>query len=459
MIYDIAIVGSGPGGYVSAIRAAQLGASVVLIEKADLGGTCLNRGCIPTKAMLASIHCLHAVQGAKKLGVEVPEFSLNVEKVYERQKNLVAQMRKGLQTLLKTYKSIDVMVGEASIVSSSRLLVRGETAIEVEARNIIIATGSECASFAGLEVDHQQVINSDDALNLEEFPASIIIIGAGAIGIEWSRIFSAAGVEVTLLEALDRIAPACDQDISNVALKDFKRSRVKVKTGVKVSVIDKAFDHVVVTLEDGETCIAEKVLLAAGRKPNSALKGLTEAGVMLERGFIKTDDFMQTACPNIYAIGDVVGRFPLAHVASCEGIMVVEKILGHYVQPINYTHVPFVIYGTPELAGVGMTEEQAKTANIDVETGIFYYAANGRAIAESVTVGLVKSIIDKKTEKIIGVHVAGENASDIIHQGVLAVVNGLTKKDFSTTIFAHPTLSEAFHESILKLHVPGKVSV
>lgn len=456
MKYDIAIIGSGPGGYVSAIRAAQLGASVALIEKNELGGTCLNRGCIPTKALLASVHCLYSLKSAKKLGVDVTEFSLNHEKVYSRQKNIVSQMRKGLQTLLKTYKSIEIIQGEASFLTPQKLRVCAEGVREIEASNIIIATGSECSSFPAIEVDHEQVINSDDALNLENFPESIVIVGAGAIGIEWSRIFSAAGVEVTLLEALDRIAPTCDKNISNVALKDFKRNRVKVKTGVRVDKINKNSDTLEVVLEDGEILTTQKVLMAVGRAPNTSITGLREAGVELEGRFIKTNEYMQTTQPSIYAIGDVVGKLPLAHVASHEGVMVVEKILGQDVHPINYDHVPFVIYGSPELAGVGLTEDQAAERNLDVDVSSFYYAANGRAIAESVTAGIVKTIIDSTSGKVLGVHIAGENASDIIHQGVLAVVNGLTKVDFSATIFAHPTLSEAFHESIIKLHIPHK---
>lgn len=456
MNYDIAIIGAGPGGYVAAIRAAQLGASVALIERKDLGGTCLNKGCIPTKAMLASVHCLHNVKQAKSFGIEVQGFNIDIDKVYSRQKKIVQQMSKGLEQLLKSYSEITICRGEASLLSSNKISVQGEEPLEIEAKNIIIATGSDCSSLGNIEVDHESIINSDDALNMTEHPEKMVIIGGGAIGIEWARIYSALGVDVTLVEMMDQIAPACDKDIANVALKLFKRNKVKVMTGVGVNSIDKTSEGLLLHLNNDQQLITDKVMLAVGRKPVLDLKGLNELNVEFNGRYIKVNEKMRTNIPNIYAIGDVVGKLPLAHVASHEAIVVVETILNKEVEPVDYSSVPFVIYGQPELAGVGMTEDQVKEASIDYEANIFYYAANGKAVAESEKDGIVKSIIDKLTGKILGVHVAGLGASDIIHQGAIAVSKGMTVDDFKEIVFAHPTLSESFYESVLKLHVPDK---
>ena len=456
MAYDITIIGAGPGGYVAAIRGAQLGASIALIEKSELGGTCLNKGCIPTKAMLASVHCLDNIKHAKSFGIEVGEFCANIESVNARQKKIVHQMGKGLEQLLKSYSAITIYRGEASIASSQKVVVLGDENIEIETNNIIIASGSICASLGNIKVDHELIINSDDALNLTEYPEKIVIIGAGAIGIEWARIFSAFGVDVTIVEMLDRIAPACDSDISNVALKMFKRYNVKVITGVKVDEVQKTSDFINIKLSNGEAITADKVLLGVGRSPNSDIKGLNKLGVKLKGRFIEANSYMQTSVSNIYAIGDVVGNLQLAHVASHEGVLAVEHLMGQKVNPIDYTTVPFVIYGSPEMAGVGLNEDQAKEKGFDYEVNTFYYAANGRAVAEGESIGMVKTLIDADTHKIMGVHIVGHGASDLLHQGVIAVKNSLTKEHFKETIYAHPTLSEAFYESIVNLHVSDK---
>ena len=456
MSYDVAIIGAGPGGYVAAIRAAQLGLSVALIEKKDLGGTCLNKGCIPTKAMLASVHCLYNIKQAKGFGIEVQGFDVDIEKIYSRQKKIVQQMSKGLEQLLKTYSEITIFRGEASLLSQNKITIQGEEQLEIEAKNIIIATGSACSSLGNIEVDHNLIINSDDALSMTEYPDNMVIIGGGAIGIEWARIYTALGVDVTLVEMMDQIAPACDKDIANVALKLFKRNKVKVMTGVGVDNIDKKPEGLVLHLNNDQQLQTDKVMLAVGRKPVVDLKGIRELNLEFNGRYLKVDEKMRTNILNIYAIGDVVGKLPLAHVASHEAIVAVETIMNKEVEPVNYSSVPFVIYGQPELAGVGMAENQVKEAGIEYEANIFYYAANGKAVAESEKDGIVKSIIDKSTGKILGVHVAGSSASDIIHQGAIAVSKGLTVDDFKEIVFAHPTLSESFYESILKLHVPNK---
>lgn len=459
MNHDITVIGSGPGGYVAAIRAAQLGASVALIEKENLGGTCLNKGCIPTKAMLASVNCFEMIKHATNFGIKVNEPVFNINEVYDRQRKVVAQVLKSLEQLLSSYSDITIYKGTASIISPENIMVKGQNNNEIQTKNLIIATGSSCADLSDLPIDHKLIINSDDALNLTELPKKMLIIGAGAIGIEWCRIFSAFGVEVTLVEMLNRIAPSCDEDVSNVALKLFKKAKVKLKIGIRVDDVQKNPEGIMVTLSDGEVILTDKVLLAVGRKPNTNIEGLDKLNLEFNGRFIKTNSYMQTNLPNVYAIGDVVGKLQLAHVASHEAIVAVETILNHNPDPVDYACVPFCIYGNPEIAAVGLTEEQAKTLNLAYESNKYFYAANGKAVAESESIGLIKTIVDSNTQKILGVHIIGAHASDIIHQGVIAIKNGLTVKQFRDTIFAHPTFSEVFSESIINLHVPGKLKL
>lgn len=453
--FDIGIIGAGPGGYVAAIRAAQLGASVALIEKDKLGGTCLNRGCIPTKAILASVHCLNKILDAKSFGIQVDKPVVSLPEVNARQQKIVAKMGKGLSQLLATYKNITIYSGDASISSQNLINIAGKEDKQIEVKNIIIATGSESASLGKIVPDHDLIIDSNDALVLEELPKDMLIIGGGAIGVEWARIFSAFGVDVTIVEMFNRIVPACDSDLSNQALKLFNRSKVKTKLSLRVESIETNSNKVSVTLSDGEVISVEKVLLAVGRKPNSDLKGLKELAIEFNGKFIRTNEFMQTNIPNIYAIGDVVGKLMLAHSASHEGIVAVESILGRNPKPVDYTCVPFCIYGEPEMASVGLTEEQANTLNLEYETSKFYYAANGKAVAESESIGFVKAIIDKNTEKVLGVHIIGAGASDIIHQAVIVIKTGLTKTAFKDIVFAHPTLSESFYETLARVHIPN----
>jgi dihydrolipoamide dehydrogenase len=456
MIYDIAVIGSGPGGYVSALKAAQLGAKVALIEKQDLGGVCLNRGCIPTKAMLASVACYENIRRAKSFGITVGNPFIDLADVIERQQSIVTRMRKGLEQLLKSYPDITVLQGTAGFVDRERLVIASEQPVEITAQNIIIATGSEAASLPGIDIDHNLVINSDDALKLTELPRKMVIIGAGAIGVEWARIYSAFGVEVTIIEALDKLLPAVDEDLSNALLKLFKKSKINVITGVKVKNIQKQPDIAIVELDNNEVLQADKVLMAVGRSPNTEIKGLLETGVELNGRFIKTNDCMQTTVPGIYAIGDVAGKLPLAHVASHEGIVAVECILNKVKDPVNYARVPFCIYGEPEIASAGFTETQAKDLEINYDVRKAFFMANGKAMAEGETTGFIKTLVEKSSKSIIGVHIIGPGASDIIHQGVIALSNELSVEEFESIVYAHPTISETFLESVINLHVPGK---
>lgn len=459
MIYDITIIGAGPGGYIAALKAAQYGANVALIEKKDLGGTCLNKGCIPTKSILASVKCLEHTKNTKSFGIEVSDIKFNFEEVYNRQINIVKQMRKGIEQLIKSYSNITLFKGEAEIISPETLLVHSNEEIEIKTKNIIIASGSKPASLGAIKPDHKTVINSDDALNLTELPKNIVIIGGGAIGIEWARIFSAFGTEVTVVEALEKLLPSCDDDISNLVVKLFKKNKVKSLVGIKVSNIDITENQALITLDNGETISCEKVLLATGRIPDTDIKGLSNLNIEKNHRFIKVNDFMQTNIPNIYAIGDVIGTLQLAHVASAEGIVAVKNILNKNPKPVNYNCVPFCVYGEPEIAMAGLTETQAKNSNTEIDISKHHYAANGKAIAESKSTGFVKVISEIKTGRILGVHIIGENASDMIHNGVLAMQNNITANDFENTIFAHPTLSETFYECMVKLHTPKKVAI
>jgi dihydrolipoamide dehydrogenase len=456
MTYDVAIIGAGPGGYVAALKAAQCGLKVALIEKRELGGVCLNRGCIPTKAMLASVHLWQKIKEAKSYGLNVTEATVNLADVIQRQQKIVLKMRKGLEQLLRSHASIDIYQGTATFKSAETLLIEAKEPAEIIFKNAVIATGSEASDLGSIKADHSLIINSDDALLLQELPQTMVIVGGGAIGVEWARIYSAFGVQVTLVELLDRLLPTCDEEISATAMKLLKRNKVVFKLATRVESIQKVADHASVVLSNGEKVQAEKVLLAVGRKPHSDIAGLADIGVKLKNNHIEIDDRMRTSLPHIYAIGDVVGKLQLAHVASHEGVIAIENILEQPTAKINYTHVPFCIYGDPEIAAVGFTEMQAREVGIDVEVNKFFFAANGKALAESETAGFIKTVINIESGKIIGTHIIGPAASDIIHQGVIAVKHGLTKKEFADTIYAHPTLSETFHESITGLHLPGK---
>jgi dihydrolipoamide dehydrogenase len=452
--YDVIIVGGGPAGYVCAIRAAQLGLATAVVERDKLGGVCVNIGCIPTKALLHSAYVANLVaHSAKELGVEVGPVKTDYGVAMRRSRRVSEQNSKGVDFLMKKYK-VAVIRG-SGVLAPNRTVRVGKD--EYQARKaVVIATGSRVKGIPqiGLEIDKTTVISSDEALFLEKPPATLAIVGAGAVGCEFADIFNAFGTKVTLVEVLPRILPIEDPEASDVLTKSYKKRGITVLAGVKVKKANVAKDKVSLEIESGgktETIEVEKVLMAAGRAVNTENLGLKEAGVQLtDRGFIKVNlTTLETTAAGIYAIGDVAGPPMLAHKGSREGVVVAERIAGHKPQPIKYDNVPSVTYCHPEVASIGLTEEQAKERKLDFQVGRFPFSANGRARTAGETEGLVKIIRDKKYGEILGAHIVGGHASEMIHELAVARQNEYTVEEVDLAIHAHPTLSEAIAEAAL----------
>ncbi|HZI73293.1 MAG TPA: dihydrolipoyl dehydrogenase [Gemmatimonadales bacterium] len=452
--FDVIIVGGGPAGYVCAIRAAQLGLATAVVERDKLGGVCVNIGCIPTKALLHSAYVANLVaHDAKELGVEVGTVKTDYGVAMRRSRKVSEQNSRGVEFLMKKHK-ITVLKGTAT-VGRNRTIRIGKD--EYQARKaVIIATGSRVKGIPqiGLEIDKTTVISSDEALFLEKLPASMAIIGAGAVGCEFADIFNAFGTKVTLIEALPRILPLEDAEASDALTKSYKKRGITIMAGVKVKKANVRKDKVSLEIENNgktETVESEKVLMAAGRALNTEELGLKDAGVQLtDRGFIKVNlATLETTAPGVYAIGDVAGPPMLAHKGSREGVVVAERIAGHHPQAIKYDNVPSVTYCHPEVASIGLTEEQAKEKKLEYQIGRFPFSANGRARTANETEGFVKIIKDKKYGEIIGAHIVGSHASEIIHELAVARENEYTVEEVDLAIHAHPTLSEAIAEAAL----------
>jgi dihydrolipoamide dehydrogenase len=452
--FDMIIVGGGPAGYVCAIRSAQLGLATALIERDKLGGVCVNIGCIPTKALLHSALIANVVShDAKELGVEVGTVKTDYGVAMRRSRRVSEQNSKGVEFLMKKHK-ITVIKG-SGVLGPNRTVRVGKD--EYQARKaLVIATGTRVKGIPqiGLEIDKNTVISSDEALFLEKPPASLAIVGCGAVGCEFADIFNAFGTKVTLIEVLPRILPLEDAESSDTLTKSFKKRGITVRAGVKVKKATVAKDKVTLELEsDGKTesIEAEKVLMAAGRALNTESLGLKEAGVQLtDRGFIKVNPAtLETSVKGIYAIGDVAGPPMLAHKGSREGVVVAELVAGHRPQPIMYDNVPSVTYCHPEVASIGLTEDQAKERKLDFQVGRFPFSANGRARTANETEGFVKIIRDKKYGEILGAHIVGSHASEMIHELAVARQNEYTVEEVDLAIHAHPTLSEAIAEAAL----------
>jgi dihydrolipoamide dehydrogenase len=452
--FDVIIVGGGPAGYVCAIRAAQLGLATAVIERDKLGGVCVNIGCIPTKALLHSAYIANVVShDAKELGVEVGSVKTDYGVAMRRSRRVSEQNSKGVEFLMKKHK-IAVVKG-SGVLGPNRTIRVGKD--EYQARKaLVIATGTRVKGIPqiGLEIDKNTVISSDEALFLEQPPATLAIIGAGAVGCEFADIFNAFGTKVTLIEVLPRILPLEDAEASDTLTKSYKKRGINVRSGVKVKKAAVGKDKVSLELESNgktETVEAEKVLMAAGRAVNTENLGLKEAGVQLtERGFIKVNPAtLETTAPGIYAIGDVAGPPMLAHKGSREGVVVAELVAGHHPQPIMYDNVPSVTYCHPEVASIGLTEEQAKERKLEYQVGRFPFSANGRARTANETEGFVKIIRDKKYGEILGAHIVGSHASEMIHELAVARQNEYTVEEVDLAIHAHPTLSEAIAEAAL----------
>jgi dihydrolipoamide dehydrogenase len=452
--YDVIIVGGGPAGYVCAIRSAQLGLATAVIERDKLGGVCVNIGCIPTKALLHSAYVANLVShDAKELGVEVGSVKTDYGVAMRRSRRVSEQNSKGVEFLMKKHK-VAVIKG-SGVLGPNRTVKVGKD--EYQARKaLVIATGSRVKGIPqiGLEIDKSSVISSDEALFLEKPPATMAIVGAGAVGCEFADIFNAFGTKVTLIEVLPRILPLEDAEASDTLTKSYKKRGIEVRAGVKVKKATVAKDKVSLELESNgksEAIQAEKVLMAAGRAVNTENLGLKEAGVQLtDRGFIKVNPAtLETSAAGIYAIGDVAGPPMLAHKGSREGIVVAELVAGHHPQPIMYDNVPSVTYCHPEVASIGLTEDQAKERKLDYQVGRFPFSANGRARTANETEGFVKIIRDRKYGEILGAHIVGSHASEIIHELAVARQNEYTVEEVDLAIHAHPTLSEAIAEAAL----------
>jgi len=452
--YDVIIVGGGPAGYVCAIRSAQLGLATAVIERDKLGGVCVNIGCIPTKALLHSAYVANLLShDAKELGVEVGSVKTDYGVAMRRSRRVSEQNSKGVEFLMKKHK-IPVIKG-SGMLGPNRTVKVGKD--EYQARKaLVIATGSRVKGIPqiGLEIDKNSVISSDEALFLEKPPATMAIVGAGAVGCEFADIFNAFGTKVTLIEVLPRILPLEDAEASDTLTKSYKKRGIEVRAGVKVKKATVAKDKVSLELEHNgksEAIQAEKVLMAAGRAVNTENLGLKEAGVQLtDRGFIKVNPAtLETSAAGIYAIGDVAGPPMLAHKGSREGIVVAELVAGHHPQPIMYDNVPSVTYCHPEVASIGLTEDQAKERKLDYQVGRFPFSANGRARTANETEGFVKIIRDRKYGEILGAHIVGSHASEIIHELAVARQNEYTVEEVDLAIHAHPTLSEAIAEAAL----------
>jgi dihydrolipoamide dehydrogenase len=452
--FDVIIVGGGPAGYVCAIRAAQLGLATAVVERDKLGGVCVNIGCIPTKALLHSAYVANLVaHDAKELGIDVGSVKTDYGVAMRRSRKVSEQNSKGVDFLMKKHK-VTVLKG-TGVLARNRTVKVGKD--EYQARKaVIIATGSRVKGIPqiGLEIDKTTVISSDEALFLEKPPVSMAIVGAGAVGCEFADIFNAFGTKVTLIEALPRILPLEDPESSDALTKSYKKRGITVAAGVKVKKANVRKDKVSLEIESNgktETVEAEKVLMAAGRAVNTEGMGLQEAGVQLDdRGFVKVNlATLETTAQGVYAIGDVAGPPMLAHKGSREGVVVAERIAGHHPQAIKYDNVPSVTYCHPEVASIGLNEDQAKEKKLDYQIGRFPFSANGRARTTNETEGFVKIIRDKKYGEILGAHIVGSHASEIIHELAVARENEYTVEEVDLAIHAHPTLSEAIAEAAL----------
>lgn len=455
MSYQLCVIGAGTGGYVAAIKAVQMGAKVILIEKDNLGGVCMNKGCIPTKTLLKSAEKWRDLQNIEEFGIFVEGAAYDWEKVMERKNNVVYQMRKGLEKLIKLNK-IEVVVGKAEFIDKHNIHIvtdNPEQERDITAEKIIIATGSEpfVPPIPGSELSG--VITSDDVLKLEEVPGSMVIVGAGAVGVEFASIYAGFGCITTVVEMAPAILPLCDTDMQKRMGLSLRKQYITTKVGAAVKAISRSENGLAVTIEQKgkeEVLEAEKVLLAVGRKPVFVAEQLDKIGVAYNRKGIVVNEKMETSVPGIYAVGDVTGLSMLAHSASHQGLVAGINAMGGNAS-MQYDVIPSCIFTQPEIAQVGMTEQECKLAERDIVISKFNFMANGKAVSMGETDGLVKLIADAQSHKVIGVHIMGAHASDLIAEGVVALQNGLRAEEIAVCIHPHPTLSEAVGEAAMGL--------
>ena len=450
----LTIIGAGPGGYVAALKAAQLGAQVTVIEDTEVGGTCLNRGCIPTKALVASSEALHKAKNLDEFGIEVTgDINPNISKIMERKNKVVSTQVKGIRSLFKSW-GINLIEGRGMILTPEKVEVQKEdnTTEIIETDKIIIATGSRPAQIPIFPFDGEHIMSSDDALNIKSIPKSLIIIGAGVIGCEFACIFKELGTEITMVEMMPRAVSTEDPEISEILEKELKKKKIKLLTAVKVDRVEGQHDGIHVHLADGKELVAEKLLVSIGRALNTENIGLEAVGIKKgARGEILVNEKMETNIEGIYAIGDVTGGILLAHMASKEGIVAAYNACG-IEKKIDYSVVPAAIFTSPEIGSVGLREHQAKDKGINIKTGHFQFRALGKAHAMGEIAGMIKVIADADTDKVLGVHIIGPHASDLVHEGALAMKAGLTTKEVADMIHAHPTLAEGLMEAAEDVH-------
>lgn len=450
--YDVVIIGAGPGGYVAGIRAGQLGLKAAVVEKADVGGVCLNWGCIPTKALLKNAEVANLVQNdARKFGVEFEDVHVNWAPAVKRSQRVKRRLVKGVEFLLKKYEA-ELVRGEGRLTSPNTVDVSPDGRV-LEAENIVIATGSHARLLPGMEADGERIIVSRHAVELDSVPEKLLIMGAGAVGMEFAYVYNAYGTEVTVIEMLPGVLPLEDPEVTGVVAKAFTRSGIKLHTGTRVEDHEVTDDGVKLTAvnEDGGEVQFEgdQLLVAIGRAPNTESLGLEDVGVETKRGFVETNRILQTNVGSLYAVGDVAGAPMLAHKAMHEGVAVVEHLAGMDAHAPDATFIPSCTYCIPQVASVGMTQEQAEEAGYEVEVGRIPFQAIGKALAIDEREGFVKTIVDRRYGEILGAHIVGPDATEMIHEFALARRAELTPHEIIATVHAHPTLHEAVHEVAL----------
>ena len=451
--FDIIVVGGGPGGYVAAIRASQLGMKAAVVEREHLGGICLNWGCIPTKALLRTSEIHHIMQNLDAFGLSADNVSFDIQKVVKRSRTVARRLSQGVAHLLKKNK-VTVIDGAGKLAGAGALTVTdkdGNTQ-ELKAKHIILATGARARSLPGLEADGDRVWSYREAMVPTEMPKSLLVVGSGAIGVEFASFYHDMGAEVTIVEVMDRIVPIEDEDISAHAQKSLEKQGIKIYTGAKVESLDKGADSVTATVDTGkgkEQITVDRVILAIGIQGNVEDIGLEGTGIEVVKSHIVINEWCETGEKGVYAIGDLVGPPWLAHKASHEGVICIEHIAGLDTHPLDTSNIPGCTYCRPQIASVGLTEAAAKEAGHDVRVGMFPFQGNGKAIALGDPDGFVKTIFDAKTGELLGAHMIGPEVTELIQGYAIARTGEMTEAELMHTVFPHPTLSEAMHESVL----------
>ncbi|HKW92901.1 MAG TPA: dihydrolipoyl dehydrogenase [Methylomirabilota bacterium] len=451
--FDVVVVGTGPGGYVAAIRCAQLGLSVATVEDDRPGGVCLNWGCIPTKALLRNAEVVHLFQRAEEFGIAVGQWKADYAQAVQRSRRVADRMAKGVEFLFRKNK-ITLFPGRGALKSARVVEVAGKEGAQIlEARRaVILATGSEPKSLPGVTIDEKRVVSSTGAVTNESRPGSLIVIGAGAVGIEFADVYAAYGTSVTVLEALPRVLPVEDEEVSAQIARLFSRRGITIRTGVRVKAVTSGGSNVAVAVEaEGktETLTADQVLMAVGRGARTRGLGLEALSVATERGFVTVSPTMETSVKGIYAIGDMAGHQLLAHKAMAEGVVAAEAIAGQSPRPVDYGNVPSCTYCRPQVASIGVSEAAARSGGREIAVGKFPFTASGKAVALGETDGFVKVVADKSTGEILGVHIVGPEATELIHEFAVGRTLEATLEEIIHTIHAHPTLSEAALEATL----------